>query len=86
MLAAKGRLRTLKSATEQRRKVLDSGIHELPLTGEICIVAGELENLHADPADRLIAASAIAVDATLVTADERLLRWRHSLRRQNAET
>jgi hypothetical protein len=24
-------------------------------------------------------------DATLVTADEKLLRWRHSLRRQNAE-
>ncbi|HEY1983031.1 MAG TPA: type II toxin-antitoxin system VapC family toxin [Xanthobacteraceae bacterium] len=85
MLAAKGRLRTLKSAAEQRRRVLDSGIHELPLRGDICILAGELENLHADPADRLIAASAITADATLVTSDERLLRWRHSLRRQNAE-
>ena len=33
----------------------------------------------------LSAASAIAFDATLVTADDRLLRWRHPLRRQNAE-
>ena len=37
-------------------------------------------------ADRLIAATAITLDATLITADERLLRWRHALRRQNAET
>lgn len=85
MLVAKRRLRALKSATEQRTRILAAGIRELPLTGEICILAGELENLHADPADRLIAATAIAHDATLVTADDRLLRWRHALRRQNAE-
>jgi PIN domain nuclease of toxin-antitoxin system len=54
-------------------------------TGEIAIVAGELDGLHGDPADRFIAATAIVHDATLVTADERLLRWRHPLRRQNAE-
>jgi PIN domain nuclease of toxin-antitoxin system len=86
MLMAKGRLRALKSATEQRAKILAAGVHELPLHGEICILAGELENLHTDPADRLIAATAITLDATLITADERLLRWRHALRRQNAET
>jgi PIN domain nuclease of toxin-antitoxin system len=85
MLVAKGRLRALKSATEQRTKILAEGVRELPLTGQICVLAGELENLHADPADRLIAATAIALDATLATADERLLRWRHTLRRQNAE-
>jgi PIN domain nuclease of toxin-antitoxin system len=85
MLMAKHRLRALKSATEQRTKILTAGVRELSISGEICILAGELENLHADPADRLIAASAIAHDATLVTADERLLRWRHPLRRQNAE-
>jgi PIN domain nuclease of toxin-antitoxin system len=85
MLVAKRRLRALKSASDQRAKILNAGIRELALHGEICILAGELEDLHADPADRLIAATAIAHDATLVTADERLLRWRHALRRQNAE-
>jgi PIN domain nuclease of toxin-antitoxin system len=85
MLTAKRRLRALKSAGEYRSRILATGVQELPLTGDICVLAGELENLHADPADRLIAASAIAHDATLVTADERLLRWRHPLRRQNAE-
>ena len=65
--------------------ILRAGIGELPLTGEIAILAGELDSLHGDPADRFIAATAIRHDATLVTADEKLLRWRHSLRRQNAE-
>ena len=86
LLAIKGRLRMIESATETRRVVLGSGVIEVPLSGEIAVLAGELENLHADPADRFIAATAIARNALLVTADERLLRWRHPLRRHNAET
>ena len=85
MLITKRRLRALKSAGEQRAKLLSAGIRELPLTGEIAILAAELENLHADPADRIIAATAIAHDATLMTADGNLLRWRHRLKRQDAE-
>jgi PIN domain nuclease of toxin-antitoxin system len=65
--------------------MLSEGATELPLTGEIAILAGELEGLHADPADRFIAATAIAHDATLMTADNRLLQWRHGMRRHNAE-
>jgi PIN domain nuclease of toxin-antitoxin system len=86
MLISKSRLRALRSASEQRVKILAAGIEELPLNGEICILAGEFHNLHADPADRLITATAIAHDATLVTADERLLHWRHKLPRLNADT
>jgi len=85
MLIAKRRLRALKSPGEQRTKMLAAGIRELPLTGEIAILAGELENLRGDPADRIIAATAIAHEATLMTADENLLRWRHPLKRQDAE-
>jgi len=61
-------------------------MNEIALTGDIGILASELEGLHSDPADRIISATAIVHDATLVTADERLLRWRHKLRRLNAET
>ena len=85
MLIAKRKLRAVKSAGELRAKLLAAGIRELPLTGEIAILAAELENLKGDPADRIIAATAIAHDATLMTADDRLLRWRHRLKRQNAE-
>jgi PIN domain nuclease of toxin-antitoxin system len=86
LLITKRRLRLLDSAREVRNLVLAKGTLELPLTGEIAILAGELEDLHGDPADRLIAATAIAHDAILLTADERLLSWRHPLRRHNAET
>jgi PIN domain nuclease of toxin-antitoxin system len=85
MLAAKGRLRSLKSATERRAELIAAGVRELPLTGDIAILAAELEGLNGDPADRIIAATAIAHDATQVTADENLLRWRHRLKRQDAD-
>jgi PIN domain nuclease of toxin-antitoxin system len=85
LLVAKRRLRSIESASETRRLVLSTGVVELPLTGEAAILAGELEGLHADPADRFIVATAIAHNAMLMTADERLLRWRHVVRRQNAE-
>jgi PIN domain nuclease of toxin-antitoxin system len=85
MLIARRRLRALKSAGEQRTKLLAAGIRELPLTGEIAVLAVELEGLNGDPADRIIAATAIAYEATLMTADDNLLRWRHRLNRQDAE-
>jgi PIN domain nuclease of toxin-antitoxin system len=49
-----------------------ANLREAPLTNEI-VVTAELLNLHADPADRFLAATAKALDLTLVTADERLL-------------
>jgi PIN domain nuclease of toxin-antitoxin system len=86
LLITKRRLRPPDTAKEMRRQILGAGAIELPLTGEIAILAGELEGLHADPADRFIVATAVVHDATLVTADDRLLQWRHSVRRHNAET
>jgi len=73
MLVTKQRVRSIRSAGEQRSKMLAAGIRELPVTGEIAILAAELDGLHNDPADRIIAATAIAHEATLVTADARLL-------------
>ena len=85
LLVGKKRLRSPDSPTEIRRQILAAGATELPLSGTIAILAGELDGLHSDPADRFIAASAIAHDATLLTADENLLSWRYPLRRHNAE-
>ena len=49
-----------------------AAMREAPLTHEIALVAQQL-NLHQDPADRFLAATAKVLDLTLVTADERLL-------------
>jgi PIN domain nuclease of toxin-antitoxin system len=51
-----------------------SGVQTAPLSHEIAIRSNELDLPHRDPADRLIAATAVETDMTLVTADERLLR------------
>lgn len=85
LLAYKDRLALRGEPAQLRADLRASGVIELPLTGDIGIRAVELENLHPDPADRLIAATAVAHDAVLMTADDRLLRWRHSVRRQDAE-
>ena len=48
------------------------GFLQAPFTHEI-VVAAEYLDLHADPADRFLAATAQVLDLTLVTADQRLL-------------
>jgi PIN domain nuclease of toxin-antitoxin system len=84
LLATKGRLRALIPATQFRDEVLGTGTIELPLNSEIAIRAVDLGNLPADPADRFIVATALVHNAILMTADERLLEWRHTLKRQDA--
>ena len=49
-----------------------AGTREAPLTHEIALVARQLQ-MHQDPADRILAATAEVLDLTLVTADQRLL-------------
>lgn len=85
MLIAKRRLKSLKSAGEVHARLVTGGIREIPLTADIAILAAELDGLNGDPADRIIAATAIVNDATLITADQKLLRWRHPMKRQDAE-
>jgi PIN domain nuclease of toxin-antitoxin system len=86
LLAVKHRLELRTQPAKLRVDLLDSGVVELPLTGEIALLAVEITDLHGDPADRFIAATAIIHDATLVTADTRLLRWPSDVKRQNAAT
>lgn len=46
--------------------------------------AAELQDLHLDPIDRIIVATALVEDAVLLTADRPLLAWPGRLRRQDA--
>jgi PIN domain nuclease of toxin-antitoxin system len=86
LLVSKDRLELHAAAGELRKELLAAGVTELPLTGDIAIAAVELADLHGDPADRFIVATAIAHNATLMTADAALLRWSHAMGRQDAAT
>jgi PIN domain nuclease of toxin-antitoxin system len=70
-LHKKGRVQLHGDLTEWVARATE-GIKEAVLTHEIATVALALP-LHKDPSDRIIAATALVLDLTLVTADERLL-------------
>lgn len=81
MLAVKNRI-TLPVATEEiRRETLQNGLQEIPLEGDIGILATQLVDFHADPADRFIVATAIHLNATLLTVDQKILEWSGKLSR-----
>lgn len=66
-----------------RRELLQRGIVEIPVDGNIAIRAGFLEGMHGDPADRIIVATALE-GHNLVTADQRILDWDGDLLRIDA--
>ena len=84
MLARRGRLALAESVVNWRQKVLELGVIEIPVSGDIGILATELQDFQSDPADRIIAASAAIQGATLITADAAILRWGNPLGRQDA--
>ena len=60
------------------------GLREVMVDAGIAIASVALEQFHRDPADRIIVATALALDATLLTADERILGWSGPLQRHDA--
>jgi len=84
MLVNKGRIRMDMDLSVWRNDLLEQGVIELPVTGDIGIKAAGLEPFHGDPADRLIAATALQHSLTLLTADEKLLSCKLAVKRQDA--
>jgi PIN domain nuclease of toxin-antitoxin system len=60
------------------------GVREVPVSAEVAMRASELDELHGDPIDRIIVATALAEDAVLLTADRPILDWPGKMRRQDA--
>lgn len=73
MLMEQERLEFDGQLPEWRVALLNSGFQEIPADGSIALVAAGLRNFAGDPVDRLIAATTLAEEARLVTADDRLL-------------
>ena len=83
LLVTKGRERFPENVSNWRRELLAQGLIEIPVDGDIGIRANALDDFHADPADRIIVATALG-GHRLVTADERILAWGGRLDRLDA--
>lgn len=74
-LTLAGQLRTWVQETLQSLHA-----EPIPVTNEIALAAYELPGeFHRDPADRILAATAVVHDLTLMTADDRILAYPHLL-------
>jgi len=83
MRMQKGQLALRFELDAWRRDLLDQGVSEIPVNGRLAARAGLLPDLHGDPADRLIVATALE-GHQLITADERILAWPGTLDRLRA--
>jgi PIN domain nuclease of toxin-antitoxin system len=77
MPIARGRVRQIADPVQFINDIVQSrGLRLLPITPEIAVLSQSKFFLHGDPADRLIAATAIVHNATLITADAQLRKIR----------
>ena len=83
MLRDRGRIRHPDDVALWRREQLGQGMVEIPVDGEIGVRAATMVDFHADPADRIIVATALG-GHRLVTADERIRAWSGNLDRLDA--
>lgn len=83
LLRDRGRIRYPEDVGRWRQEQLKQGLIEIPVDGEIGIRANSLADLHADPADRIIVATALG-SHRLITADTRILSWSGDLDRLDA--
>ena len=84
MLIAKRRISIELPLASWRLDLVRAGLVEVALDGSTGTAAAELEYVHADPADRIILATALAAGATLLTADKRMLAWSGGFDRRDA--
>ena len=77
MLIAKGRIDPGMDASQFLEDIIKvRGIRTLPITPQIAVLSQSDDFPHRDPADRIIAATAVAHRARLVTSDAVLRRSR----------
>lgn len=80
----RGHIEGPANVRDWRNRLLSLGVREVGLSAEIAMRAMELEDLHGDPLDRIIVATALVEEAVLLTADRPILEWSGRLRRQDA--
>ena len=78
VLQQKGRLGDDLTAAQWHERLLAEGFSEIPVTGAIAARASGLGDMHGDPADRIIVATALE-GHLLITSDGPILDWPHEL-------
>jgi PIN domain nuclease of toxin-antitoxin system len=72
-LAEKGRIGfSIPTLTWIQRSIQEFEIQLVELTAEIAVESTQIEGMHADPADQIIAATSRVTGMPLVTSDKRL--------------
>ena len=84
MLAERGRIVLPVPAERWRADWLQAGLVEIPLDGRVALLSCQVVNLHRDPADRFIVATALDRRVPLMTADQKILDWDGRLDRLDA--
>ena len=75
MLAAKNKVQLPMAPDRLLAQVRAIGVMEIAVVGAIGLDAGNLQDIHGDPADRIIVATARVQDCALLTADEKILAY-----------
>ena len=73
-----GRIDLRRAPELWHRELVDRDVREIPVTAEIALLGAALESregFHGDPADQLIAATAIVARRQLATSDRKILEW-----------
>ena len=83
MRMEKGRIQLPTDLGSWRSDLLRYGLVEIPVSAAIAMRDGLLPDMHGDPCDRLIVATALE-GHELITADERILAWPGRLSRLDA--
>jgi PIN domain nuclease of toxin-antitoxin system len=83
-LVKRRRIAGPESVSGWRARLITLDVQEVPVSAEVAMRAAALDELHGDPIDRIIVATAIVESALLLTADRRILDWSGSMRRQDA--
>lgn len=80
MLEAKGKISFSMECIDWVKQALNApGISLVPLTPEIAVLSSRLPGeFHGDPADRIIVATALELNATLATKDKKILKYSES--------
>lgn len=69
---------------EWRAELIHNGLLEILIDGRVACRAAALHDMHGDPSDRIIVATALEGEHRLVTADRRILEWSGELCRVDA--